>query len=63
MDLFEIFNSGGYHRDMKILKILASNSSRFRFFDIFKNGQIRLRVRRPTFIMLTGARPMSICHF
>ena len=26
MDFLEIFTSGRYHRDMKILKILASNS-------------------------------------
>ena len=25
-----------YHRDMKILKILASNSKWFKFYDIFK---------------------------
>ena len=39
-ELFEIFTSGMYHTDMKILKILASNSKRFRFFSIFKKWQI-----------------------
>ena len=33
---FEIFTSSRYHRDMKILKILASNPKRFRFYVIFK---------------------------
>ena len=36
----EIFTSGRYHRDMKILKILASNSKRFRVYGIFKKLQI-----------------------
>ena len=36
----EIFTSGGYHRDMKILRILASNSKRFRVYGIFKKLQI-----------------------
>ena len=40
MDFLEIFTSGRYHRDMKILKILASNSKRFRFYGIFKKGQV-----------------------
>ena len=40
MDFLEIFNSGRYHRDMKILKILASNSKRFRVFGIFEKWQI-----------------------
>ena len=40
MDIFEIFTSGRYHRDMKILKILASNSKRFRFYGIFKKLMI-----------------------
>ena len=39
-ELFEIFTSGRYHIDRKILKILASNSKRFRFFSIFKKWQI-----------------------
>ena len=34
MDFFEIFASGRCHTDIKILKILASNSKRFRFYDI-----------------------------
>ena len=29
-----------YHRDMKILNILGSNSKRFRVYDIFKKWQI-----------------------
>ena len=40
MDFLEIFTSDGYHRDMKILKILASNSKRFRVYGIFKTLQI-----------------------
>ena len=32
----EIFTSGRYHRDMKILKMLASTSKRFRVYDLFK---------------------------
>ena len=34
MDFFEIFASSRCHTDIKILKILASNSKRFRFYDI-----------------------------
>ena len=40
MDFIEIFTSGRYHREMKILKILASNSKRFRDYGIFKKWQI-----------------------
>ena len=40
MDFLEIFTSGRYHRDMEILKILASNSKRFRVYGIFKQLQI-----------------------
>ena len=40
MDFSEIFTSGRYHRDMKILKILASNSKQFRVYGIFKKLQI-----------------------
>ena len=41
MDFLEIFTSGRYHWDMKILKILlASNSKRFRVYGIFKKLQI-----------------------
>ena len=29
-----------YHRDMKILKILASDSKHFKIYSIFKNWQI-----------------------
>ena len=36
MDFLEFFTSGRYHRDMKNLKILASNSKRFRVYGIFK---------------------------
>ena len=35
MDFLDIFTSGKYHRDMKILKILASNSKQFRVYGIF----------------------------
>ena len=35
MDFFEIFISGRYHRDMKALKILASNSKHSRIYGIF----------------------------
>ena len=31
---------GRYHRDMEILKILASNSKQFRVYGIFKKLQI-----------------------
>ena len=34
-DFFEIFSIDRYHRDMKILKILASNSKQFRFDESF----------------------------
>ena len=37
---FKKFTSGRYHRDMKILKILASNSKRFRVYGIFKKLHI-----------------------
>ena len=40
MDFLEIFASGRYHRDMKILKILASNFKCFRVYGIFKKLQI-----------------------
>ena len=40
MDVLEIFASGRYHRDTKILKILASNSKQFRIYGIFKKLQI-----------------------
>ena len=35
MDFLEIFTSGKYQKDMKILKIIASNSKWFRVYDIF----------------------------
>ena len=40
MDFLEISTSGEYHRDMKILRILASNSKRFRLYGIFIKLQI-----------------------
>ena len=40
MDFLEIFTSGRYHRDMKILKILASNAKQFRIYGILKKLQI-----------------------
>ena len=40
MDFFEISTSGRYHRDMKALKILASNSKHFRIYDTFNKWQI-----------------------
>ena len=33
---FEIFTSDRYYRDMKVPRILASNSKRFSFYGIFK---------------------------
>ena len=39
MDFLEIFTSGKYHRDIKFLKILASNSQWFRVYGIFKKWQ------------------------
>ena len=35
----EIFTSGRYHRDMKIVKILASNSKQFRVYGMLKQLQ------------------------
>ena len=40
MDFLEVFTSVRYPRDMKVLKILTSNSKRFRVFGIFKKLQI-----------------------
>ena len=40
MGFLEIFTTGRYHRDMKILKILASDSKQFRVYSIFKKLQI-----------------------
>ena len=40
MDFLQIFTSGKYHRVMKILKILVSNSKRFKVYGIFKKLQI-----------------------
>ena len=39
-DFLEIFTSGRYQRDMKILKIFASNSKQFRVYGILKKLQI-----------------------
>ena len=36
MDFLEIFTSGRCHKDMKVQKILASNSKRFGVYGIFK---------------------------
>ena len=40
MDFIEICTSGRYHREIKILEILAANSKWFRDYDIFKKWQI-----------------------
>ena len=40
MDFLEIFTSVRYHGDLKILKILASNSNGFKVYGIFKKLQI-----------------------
>ena len=40
MDFLEISARDRYHKDMKILKILASNPKRFRVYGIFKKLQI-----------------------
>ena len=40
MDFLQIFTSVRYHRDLKILKILASDSKRLRVYGIFKKLQI-----------------------
>ena len=40
MDSLEIFISGRYHRDIKILKVLASNCNSFRVYEIFKKWKI-----------------------
>ena len=37
---FEIFTSGWCHRDMKALKMLASNSKHFRIYSTFEKWQI-----------------------
>ena len=47
-----IFNGARYHRDMKILKILASNFKRFRFMVFLKNGKL-----------MKGEEPSQILHF
>ena len=36
----KVFTNGKYHRDMKILKILASNSKQFRVYGILKQLEI-----------------------
>ena len=40
MVFLKIFTTGRYHREMKIIKILASNSKQFRFYGILKKLQI-----------------------
>ena len=40
VDVLEISTSGRYHRDLKILEILASNSKWFRVYGIFRKLQI-----------------------
>ena len=45
MDFFGILITGRYHRDMKILKILAYNPKQLRFYCIFKKLQIADRGR------------------
>ena len=40
MGFSEYFASGSYNRDMKTLKILASNSKPVRVYEIFKKWQI-----------------------
>ena len=42
MDFLEIFTSGSYDRDMEILKILASNSSRSEFMAFLKNNKLMM---------------------
>ena len=42
IDFFEIFSNRKYRKDMKILKILASNSKRFRFYGIFKKDKMMI---------------------
>ena len=58
MDFLEIFTSGRYHRDMKILKILASNSKRFRVYGIFRKLQIddetKLQIDDETLMKITN---------
>ena len=41
MDFLEILTSGRYYKDMKILKILAFNSKRFRVYGI-KNDKLMM---------------------
>ena len=61
MDFLEIFNSGKYNKDMKILKILASNSKRFRIYAIFNIQKIdddsegATRWTKATFSWITSA--------
>ena len=39
---FEFFIGGRYHRDTKILQILASNSKQFRVYGNFKNDKLMM---------------------
>ena len=61
MDVFEICTSDRYHRDMKILKMLASNSKRLRFYSIFKkwkigNGNALANILNTTSSQITSAQ-------
>ena len=61
MDFFEICTSDRYHRDMKILKMLASNSKRLRFYSIFKkwkigNGNALANILNTTSSQITSAQ-------
>ena len=42
MDFLEIFASGRYHRDMKVLKILASNFKWFKFMAFLRNYKLMM---------------------
>ena len=48
----EIFTSGRYHKDMKILKILAPNSKHFRIYNIFLVASAD--ILNPTFSLITS---------
>ena len=48
MDFLEIFTSGRYHGDMKILKIFGSNFKPFRVYGISKKLQIDDDMGGPT---------------
>ena len=53
----EVFIGGRYHRDIKAMKILASNSMNFRIGDILKNWQIwcaSANILNTTFFLITS---------